>query len=58
VTFYNQAAADLAAIRAWWFALAPAEQRQPNDESTGSSNGRSGSWVPSSPAGSRRCRTQ
>jgi hypothetical protein len=28
VTFYNQAAADLAAIRAWWFALAPSEQRQ------------------------------
>ena len=29
VTFYNQAAADLSAIRAWWFALSPAEQRQP-----------------------------
>ena len=29
VTFYNQAAADLSAIRAWWFALAPVEQRQP-----------------------------
>ena len=28
VTFYNQAAADLTAIRAWWFALEPAEQRQ------------------------------
>jgi hypothetical protein len=28
VTFYNQAAADLAAIRAWWFALEPSEQRQ------------------------------
>jgi hypothetical protein len=29
VTFYNQAAADLSAIRTWWFALSPAEQRQP-----------------------------
>jgi hypothetical protein len=29
VTLYNQAAADLGAIRAWWLALSPAEQTRP-----------------------------
>ena len=28
VTFYNQAAADLTAIRAWWYALPPSEQKR------------------------------
>ena len=28
VTLYNQASTDLSAIRAWWYALAPTEQRK------------------------------